>query len=161
MNKVKCIDGVVIKPLKRIDDERGWLTEILRCDDPQFSQFGQVYMTAVYRDVIKGLHMHGRQTDHVTCVHGRVKVILAKAAIHEDWVTSSCSWRGEYMELYLTADSPSLVVIPPGIYHGWKAYECDYALMINVPNLPYDRAEPDEHRLDPYELGELWSRRDG
>jgi dTDP-4-dehydrorhamnose 3,5-epimerase len=42
------IDGVVIKKLKVIADERGRLMEILRGDDNFFEKFGQVYMTTAY-----------------------------------------------------------------------------------------------------------------
>ena len=38
------IDGVVVKQLKVIPDERGFLMEILRADDPFFQKFGQVYL---------------------------------------------------------------------------------------------------------------------
>ena len=38
------IDGVRTKPLRLIPDERGWLMEILRADDPEFfTKFGQPY----------------------------------------------------------------------------------------------------------------------
>ena len=37
------IDGVQIKKLKVVPDERGRLMEILRADDSLFSKFGQVY----------------------------------------------------------------------------------------------------------------------
>ena len=43
------IDGVVTKKLKVMPDERGRLMEMLRCDDPFFEQFGQVYMTTSRR----------------------------------------------------------------------------------------------------------------
>ena len=39
------IQGVRIKKLKVDSDERGWLIEILRCDDEIFKKFGQVYLT--------------------------------------------------------------------------------------------------------------------
>ena len=42
------IQGVHIKHLKVAADERGWLMEILRCDDEVFQQFGQVYVTTAY-----------------------------------------------------------------------------------------------------------------
>ena len=48
------IDGVILKPLKTIPDERGFLMEILRKDDPFFKEFGQVYLTVVYPGVVKG-----------------------------------------------------------------------------------------------------------
>lgn len=32
------IDGVMVKDLRIITDERGWLMEIMRNDDPQFKK---------------------------------------------------------------------------------------------------------------------------
>ena len=52
------IDGVNLKDLKVVPDERGWLMEILRCDDEIYQQFGQVYMTTAYSGVVKGWHYH-------------------------------------------------------------------------------------------------------
>ncbi len=51
---MKNIDGVVIKNLKVIPDERGWLMEILRCDDEIFEKFGQVY-------IIHGIPWRGKR----------------------------------------------------------------------------------------------------
>ena len=70
------IEGVVVKALKRIPDERGWLMEMLRADDDLFQKFGQVYLTAVYPGVVKGWHYHKIQTDHFVCVGGMAKVVL-------------------------------------------------------------------------------------
>ena len=64
------IDGVIVKPLKVIPDERGWLMEMLRADDPFFQKFGQCYLTVVYPGVVKGWHYHKKQTDHFVCVQG-------------------------------------------------------------------------------------------
>ena len=49
---MRTIEGVRIKSLKVIPDERGWLMEILRCDDEIFKQFGQVYLSTAYPGVI-------------------------------------------------------------------------------------------------------------
>ena len=70
------IDGVVVQPLRLIPDERGYLMEMLRSDDPVFERFGQSYVTAVYPGVVKGWHYHRKQTDHFVCVHGMAKVVL-------------------------------------------------------------------------------------
>ena len=47
------IDGIIIKELKVIPDERGRLMEILRSDDKLFERFGQVYVTTTYPGVVK------------------------------------------------------------------------------------------------------------
>ena len=65
-NGVFMIDGVKVKKLKVIPDERGWLMEILRCDDEIYKEFGQVYMTTAYPGVVKAWHFHKKQTDNFT-----------------------------------------------------------------------------------------------
>ena len=37
------IDGVKVKPLAKICDERGMIMHMLRCDDPDFEKFGEIY----------------------------------------------------------------------------------------------------------------------
>jgi dTDP-4-dehydrorhamnose 3,5-epimerase len=70
------IHGVLTKLLKVIPDERGWLMEMLRDDDPFYQRFGQVYLTVVYPEVVKGWHYHKKQTDHFVVVKGMSKVVL-------------------------------------------------------------------------------------
>ena len=50
------IDGVKVRRLGFIPDERGYLLEILRSDWEEFEKFGQVYVTAAYPGVVKGWH---------------------------------------------------------------------------------------------------------
>ena len=70
------IEGVSVKKLKVIPDDRGRLMEILREDDPIFRRFGQVYMTTAYPGIIKAWHYHKKQTDSFTCVHGAMRLAL-------------------------------------------------------------------------------------
>ena len=56
------IEGVKIKNIKVIPDERGWFMEILRNDDEIFQNFGQIYITTAYPGVVKGWHCHKKQT---------------------------------------------------------------------------------------------------
>ena len=75
------IDGVAIKTLKVIPDERGRLMEILRSDDDIFAGFGQVYITTTYPRVVKAWHYHRMQDDFIACVRGMIKLVLEEAII--------------------------------------------------------------------------------
>jgi len=152
----KRIDGVVVEPLKVIPDERGRLMEILRRDDPFFSGFGQVYLTTVYAGVVKAWHYHRVQEDRFTCVRGMVKAVL-----YDDREGSPT--RGILNEFFVGEHNPRLIVIPAGVYHGWKCVSEYEAYVINVPSEPYNRSDPDEYRLAPHD-GSIpydWSRQDG
>ncbi|MBU1656711.1 MAG: WxcM-like domain-containing protein, partial [Candidatus Omnitrophica bacterium] len=70
------IEGVKIKKLKIIPDERGRLMEILRRDDEIFQNFGQVYMTTAFPGVVKAWHYHKIQTDSFTCIRGKMRLGL-------------------------------------------------------------------------------------
>src|SRR5207253_8155642 len=73
--RMDLIDGVKVRPLKPIHDERGYLMEMLRSDWPEFTRFGQVYVTIGYPGIVKGWHFHKVQTDNFIVVRGQAKVV--------------------------------------------------------------------------------------
>jgi dTDP-4-dehydrorhamnose 3,5-epimerase len=139
---VKDIIGVTVKKLRVIPDERGWLMEIIRCDEDIFENFGQVYITTAYPGVVKAWHYHKKQTDFFTCIHGMMKVALF------DGRKESPTYR-ELMEIFVGEKNPVLIRVPPGIYHGFKAIGTDTAYFLSIPTFPYNYEEPDEYRLPP------------
>lgn len=150
------IEGVEIKPLRRIADERGFLMEILREDDPFFERFGQVYLTVVYPGVVKGWHYHKIQTDHFCVVKGMVKVALY------DRREGSKTF-GEVQEVFLGDMSPILLRIPPGVLHGMKGIGVEPGYLVNTPSHKYEYTDPDEYRVDPHQndIPYDWARKDG
>lgn len=135
------IDGVIVKNLKRIPDERGWLVEILRGDWDVYEKFGQVYATAAHRDVVKAWHMHKKQTDHLACIKGRAKIVLWDGR-------EGSKTKGEINEFDASDEKPVLIKIPPKVWHGFKAVGGE-AILMNAPTELYDYENPDEHRLPP------------
>ena len=138
------IDGVKVKKLKLIPDDRGRLMEILRSDEDMFLRFGQVYMTTAFPGVTKAWHYHKKQDDHFTCIAGKMRLGLYDA--RKDSPTF-----GEVNEFLISLDDPMLVRIPKGVYHGFKCVSDCEAVVINVPTMPYDYKDPDEHRLDAFD----------
>ena len=41
------IDGVLVKQLSQIADERGKIMHMLRADEPHFEKFGEIYFSVV------------------------------------------------------------------------------------------------------------------
>jgi dTDP-4-dehydrorhamnose 3,5-epimerase len=154
--RAPLIAGILTKPLRVIPDERGRLFEMLRCDEPLFQQFGQVYCTTVNCGAVKGWHYHKQQVDNFVCVSGMIKLVA-----YDNRPESST--KGVISEFFIGVHNPMLVQIPAGVYHGFKGLTEPEAIVINMPTEPYDREQPDEYRLDarskeiPYD----WSRHDG
>ena len=153
---MKLIEGVRVKPLKVIPDERGRLFEMLRRDEPLFAKFGQVYCTAVHFGVVKGWHFHKKQIDHFVCVSGMIKLVA-----YDSRPTSPT--KGLINEFFIGTHNPQLVRIPAGVYHGFKGTTQPESIVINIPTEPYHHARPDEYRLDPHQnnIPYDWNRKDG
>ena len=134
------IEGVSVVPLRRIPDERGTVHHMLKRTDPHFVEFGEIYFTTIYRGVVKGWHRHREMTLNYACIGGRIKLVL-----FDDREGSAT--RGELMEVFLGPDDYSLVIIPPGVWNGFKGME-DTSIVANCCTHPHDPSRSD--RLDPF-----------
>ena len=150
------IEGVKVKDLKVLPDERGLLMEMWRSDDPDFQGFGQCYVTMVYPGVVKAWHYHKKQTDHFVCVSG-----MAKVALYDDREGSPT--RGETNTFVIGWQKQRMVIIPNGVYHGFTPVGTEPAMIVNIPTELYNYDEPDEFRrpFDDPEIGYDWSVQSG
>lgn len=149
------INGIKIKQLKFIPDERGRVMEILRSDDQEFKKFGQVYMTTAYPGVVKGWHYHKKQTDNMAVIKGMMKLVCY------DNRPKSPTYK-ELNEFFIGEHNPALIKIPNMVIHGFKCISKTEAIAINCPTEVYNRKKPDEYRIDPYsdEIPYDWARKD-
>jgi dTDP-4-dehydrorhamnose 3,5-epimerase len=138
------IEGVSVKKLKVIPDDRGRLMEILRSDDGEFEKFGQVYMTTAYPGVVKAWHYHRLQSDNFTCVKGEVRFGLYDS--RKDSQTF-----GQVEEYTVSLKNPVLIHIPALIYHGFKCTVDEESVVINTVTKPYNHEKPDEYRVDAFD----------
>jgi dTDP-4-dehydrorhamnose 3,5-epimerase len=136
------IEGVKVLPLRRIPDERGTIFHMMKATDPWFERFGEIYFSTVYEGVIKGWHLHRDMTLNYACMHGRVK-----CAIYDDRDGSPS--RGSLMEVHLGPDSYSLLVVPPGVWNGFKGVSPPLAIVANCCTHAHDPAR--SSRLDPFD----------
>jgi dTDP-4-dehydrorhamnose 3,5-epimerase len=135
------IDGVFIKPLQQIPDERGKIMKMLQATDEQFEGFGEIYFSVVQPGAIKGWHIHTKQVQFYAVVFGHIKLVLYD--VRDDSPT-----KGELQEIFMGEDNYSLVRIPTGVYNGFKGYGQTPAIVANCTNVPHD---PNEiSRLDPF-----------
>ncbi|MBP7828860.1 MAG: dTDP-4-dehydrorhamnose 3,5-epimerase family protein [Kiritimatiellae bacterium] len=135
------IDGIRITPLRQIPDERGKIMHMLRANDPHFEKFGEIYFATAYPGVIKGWHLHKRQTQNYACLQGMIKVVLYDP--RPDSPT-----KGEVQEVFMGEDNYLLLTIPPGIVNGWKCIGTKTALLANCATEPHAAGEMD--RIDPF-----------
>jgi dTDP-4-dehydrorhamnose 3,5-epimerase len=151
------IDGVVSARLNPHVDHRGSLYEIVNFDHPFWEEaVVYAYAVTIRPGRIKGWGMHKVQSDRYLVVHGSVRVALYDGR-------AGSATQGLVEEHYLTEALPTLLLIPPGVWHADQNWGDDDALILNFPTQPYDRESPDKYRIDPHS-GEIpfdWSLPDG
>jgi dTDP-4-dehydrorhamnose 3,5-epimerase len=138
----ETIEGAFVVPLARIPDERGTILHMLKRTDEHFLEFGEIYFTTIYREVVKGWHRHREMTLNYACIFGRVKIVL-----YDDREDSRT--RGALQEIFLGPDNHSLVLIPPGIWNGTKGMSAPFAIVANCCTHPHDPSRTT--RLDPFD----------
>lgn len=147
------IDGVIVKPLRKIPDERGAVYHMLRRDDPEFKEFGEIYFSCVYPQAIKAWHLHTKMTLNYAVVFGMIKLVL-----YDDRKDSKT--KGELMELFVGYQNYCLVQIPTGVWNGFKGIGTEIAIVANCATTPHEREEI--RRMDPADTSIItydWSQR--
>ncbi len=145
------IKDVVVYPLRKFVDERGWLCELFRHDELAEEFYPTMaYVSVTEPQTQRGPHEHVEQAD-LFCFIGTSNFKLRLWDNREDSPTYRC-----IMTLFVGADNPQAVIIPKGVVHAYKNVSANtLGVVINCPNRLYmgagKREEIDEirHEDDP------------
>jgi len=144
------IKGVKIIPLKKFEDERGWLTEIWRRDEIEAKETPvMTYISMTKPGVARGPHEHVAQTD----LFGFIGPSIFRMYLWDN--RESSETYGEKMEFDVGEGEPTVVIVPEGVVHAYKNVGDKDGLVVNCPNQLYagegKKEEVDEirHEADP------------
>jgi len=125
-------------------------------------KFGQIYVVhSPVRGTVRAFHKHRELWDYFCIVSGSAKFCLVddrahkiiKTVMEHDLADPSQFAEepspGDTQIIVASARQPKLVVVPPGIFHGWMSLE-DNTTLLSVASELYDRANPDEIRVPPF-----------
>jgi len=128
-------------------DDRGYLFEIIH--NYEMPKFGQVYVVGdPARGTIRAFHKHEILWDYFCIVKGSAKFIFV------DDRKDSKTYKEQEIVI-LSEKAPKIVIIPPGVYHGWMSLEDD-TIMVSIGSEVYDKEKPDEIRVSPDSFGDIW-----
>ena len=148
------IKGVLIKKLDKFNDERGWLAEIYRDDEIDYKPV-MSYVSVTKPDVVRGPHEHKEQSDCFVFV-GPGSFELNLWDRRKDSETNS-----EHIKISVGQNNPVLVIVPPGVVHGYKCISETDAWCINLPDKLYkgknkaeeiDEIRWEEDKDSPYKI---------
>jgi len=149
------IQDVQVIDLTAHEDDRGYLIEIARRSggpEPHavIHQFGQVYLVGDRtRGTVRAFHKHEQLWDWFFISRGSAKFVLK-----DDRPQSPT--HGEMMTIVISERRPRLLVVPPGVFHGWMALEDDTQL-VSTASHTYHHEGPDEVRVPADSFGDVWT----
>jgi len=150
------IDGVRFRDLRAHVDGRGDVIELW--SHPWVERHGlvvpqHVYQSATDYGVVKCWHLHEVHTDQFTVTRGKLQVVCVD-------VRDSSPTYGEVNSFIIGTQRPALIMIPPGIMHGWKSLAAPETIVVNLQTHPYDPADEFKFPWDCV-LTDVWEPRNG
>ena len=129
------IEGVVVTPLKQINDERGSVFHVMKNNSDTFYSFGEAYFSKIYKNIIKGWKYHKEMKQNFCVPHGRLKLVLFDNRANSES-------RGEVNEIILDDEENYIrVTVPENIWYSFKCISNDYCLLLNIANIKHDKIE--------------------
>jgi dTDP-4-dehydrorhamnose 3,5-epimerase len=135
------IKDVIIKPMRKIPDERGSIMHMLRNDDLEFEQFGEIYFSTIFPGSIKAWHLHKVMSLNYAVVKGNIKLVLYDQRPDSET-------KGEVQEIFMGDKNYCLVRVPAGVANGFKGIGLEEAIVANCATHPHDKEEI--IRIDPF-----------
>lgn len=139
--RVDPIDGLRFRLARPVSHNHGHLTEIYRSlwnitEEP----IVQVNLSTTFPGRVRAWGLHARTVDRLFVAAGAVKIVCYDGRIGSPTF-------GRLNEFWFGERNQGLVVIPCGVYHGWKNVGDTEAIIVSMPSQHYDHNSPDRIEL--------------
>ena len=131
-NNVKIIEGVAIRNLTKIENDKGGILHIIKSTDSHFNKFGECYISEVNPGKIKAWKKNSVQTQNLTVVQGNIKFV-----IFDDRKNSITKNQINMFEINRDQNY-KLLTIPPNIWYGFSCLGNIRSLIVNCSDHPHN-----------------------
>ena len=120
---------VKIKPLDILKNPKGDIFKIINRHDKFYSKFGELYLTTIKENLIKGWKFHKIMKMNLVVPVGRVKFVFY------------CPNINFFYEVEIGIDNYMLLNINPKIWFGFKGMDKGTNLILNFSNIVHEDSE--------------------
>jgi dTDP-4-dehydrorhamnose 3,5-epimerase len=139
----ELIAGVSLREVRNVVTGNGVTTEVWRREWPSgLGDLNQLIHVRLRPSAVSAWHLHRQRQDGIFVVGGMMRVVLFDPRRHS-------ATAGKLDVLHLSHVRPTLVVVPPSVWHGVQVLGNEPACFINCFDRAYDYDDPDEWRLPP------------
>jgi dTDP-4-dehydrorhamnose 3,5-epimerase len=131
-DNAKTIDGVAVRNLTKIENEKGNILHIIKSTDSYYSNFGECYISEVYPGKVKAWKKNSLQTQNLAVIQGVVKFV-----IFDDRKNSNTKDQLNIFEINRNINY-QLLTIPPNIWYGFSCIGNIKSIIVNCSNFPHN-----------------------
>lgn len=137
----RLINGVIIKDVKSVVSHNAVITELFRNDwGLSDNALQQATLLGFHPGVTTAWDLHERQTDHVMCIKG-----LLRLALYDH--RNESPTHGDVNIFHLSEKRPQLIVIPANIWHAFQNLSNETSQIVNFFSQRFRHEEPDSWHL--------------
>ena len=145
MDKINCISGVKLTPLKKIAHPLGDVLHAMKSSDIGFVGFQEAYFSTIKYGVIKPWKKHLQMTLNLIVPIGEIRFIL-----YDDREESFT--KEQFMDINLSLDNYFRLTVPPGIWVGFRGEGNSINMLLNLADLEHDPLEVERTDIDTFKF---------
>jgi len=139
------IQGLILTPLKIIENPKGDIYHGVKKNDTGFLNFGEAYFSAVNPGAVKGWNKHTKMTLNLIVPEGAVAFV-----IYDDRDNSKT--KNRFYKIVLSLENYYRLTVPPGLWLAFKGKGKGKNLILNVSDFEHDPDELEKANLDSIEF---------
>ena len=124
------LDNITMTPLEQIPTTGGTVMHALKCSDPGFLGFGEVYFSNVEHGFVKAWKCHQRMTLNLVVPLGKIRFVF-----HLPGKT------GGFRIEDIGENKYERITVPPRIWFGFKGEGSGNNLLMNLADIKHDPNE--------------------
>ena len=132
------MDGVVLTPLKKIYNSKGFIYHAMKKSDDEFHGFGEAYFSTIKKDCIKGWKKHTKMTLNLIVINGEIQFVIF------------CKKTNLFFSVRLSRKNYQRLTISPGLWVAFKGLSKDN-ILLNLASTEHDPHEAESNALEKIE----------
>lgn len=145
MDKLNSIDGVILSPLKIIENPLGNIFHGIKSSDLGFMGFKEAYFSTINYNQLKPWKKHLKMTLNLIVPVGKIRFVLYDERKNSD------SYR-KFLDVSLSEKNYQRLTVPPNVWVSFKGVGNDLNLLLNVANLNHDPNEIIREKIDTFKF---------
>lgn len=145
MAKIDHISGVILTPLKIIENPLGDVMHGMKKSENGFNGFQEAYFSTINQGVVKPWKKHLEMTLNLIVPVGEIRFVM-----YDDRKDSETN--GSFMDVSLSQKNYYRLTVPPNIWMAFKGNGSALNLLLNIANLEHDPSEIVRVPLDSFEF---------